>query len=579
MNHITRNRVNYAVVHSAIKSILFFSALVLLIFHPVFASAGGPPEPVILGNDHHYDLGPHLAVFADKKELIRIKQPDFTDVVFTNHEGRTPNLGILQHPVWVKFSLSNPSDQDRSMFLSFNYPVTDSVELLIPCRGKYKVLNAGDCVPASPEILPHRNFMFPITIPAGCETDYYMRIKSPMAALTTPIELYDPEEFYTSDSRNQTVYGMIFGAVIFFSIYFAAMSFKLREASDLWFALYISFFGLLLAIRKGFLQDLLGPNLVYLNNYLDILVIGGLYFSGARLMRSFLNVGFYSRRIDYGLAFLQWLGLVFIPVALWIKFLSPPVGLVLFILGPIFSSSVAIMFWIRRTPNAKYFAFGWLAGHATSVIDCLRISGIIPYDPLISLMIPASLTCCLVFYTMAIVEKTHTYKYFADQDGLTGLANRRYFDKLLEAEWFREQRHQRPLALIMVDVDYFKQYNDTYGHRAGDAALVKVAEVLMRFARRPGDLAARYGGEEFVVMLAETGVNDVGMMAEKIRSEVMNLKIPHSKGVVDVLTVSLGAAATIPSEDKDKVNLLTAADEALYRAKQSGRNQVYMDRS
>ena len=535
------------------------------------------PKPVILTESGFYDLGPHLALLQDKSGVLNQNAPPVGHPNFRSHEGRTPNLGIVNYPVWVKFSLTNPTDQARLMLLSFNYPVTDEVILFIPDQGKYETMTAGDSVTASPRVLAHRNFVFPINVPASGTTTFHMRLRSPAAAMTMPMTLYDIKPFQQTDNRNQMLFGLIFGAVIFFSIYFTAMSFRLREPAEFWFALYITFFGLLMAIRKGYVQHLLGPHLVDLNNLLDILVIGGLYFTGAKLLRSFLKVAFYSRRIDHVLAFLQWLGLAFIPITFWLTVLAPMVGIILFLLGPVFSSGVALFFWLRGVPNARYFALGWLAGHATSVLDCLRISGVIPYEPFMTGMIPVSLTCCLIFYTMAIVEQTYSYKFFADQDGLTGLANRRYFDKLLNTEWLRQQRYHRPLALIMADVDFFKQYNDTYGHRAGDTALVKLAEVLIRFARRPGDLAARYGGEEFVLILAETEPEEAKAVAEKIRSEVVDLKIPHAKGVIDVVSVSLGASVMVPREGFEPKDLLTSADRALYQAKRSGRNRVHMD--
>jgi len=159
-------------------------------------------------------------------------------------------------------------------------------------------------------------------------------------------------------------------------------------------------------------------------------------------------------------------------------------------------------------------------------------------------------------------------------DGLTGLANRRRFDAALADEWARARRTRQPLAVIMMDVDYFKKYNDCYGHLAGDACLKAVAGVLQRYARRAGDLAARYGGEEFVVVAANTDQKAAYTLAETLRNAVVALAIPHETSPFGMVSVSAGVAVRFPTPQSSEHELLHAADEALYRAKDSGRNRV-----
>lgn len=160
-------------------------------------------------------------------------------------------------------------------------------------------------------------------------------------------------------------------------------------------------------------------------------------------------------------------------------------------------------------------------------------------------------------------------------DGLSGLSNRRIFDETLKAEWQRAQRHGHWLALIMLDIDHFKAYNDNYGHQAGDACIQALAGVLSCSVRRAGELVARYGGEEFVFILPGSDPDAATREAERIRQAVLALALPHAHATTaSVVTVSLGVAATIPGADQYPDALLKAADDALYRAKRSGRNQV-----
>jgi diguanylate cyclase (GGDEF)-like protein/PAS domain S-box-containing protein len=160
-------------------------------------------------------------------------------------------------------------------------------------------------------------------------------------------------------------------------------------------------------------------------------------------------------------------------------------------------------------------------------------------------------------------------------DSLTEVANRRKFDLYINSEWRRLAREKSPLSLIICDIDYFKDYNDTYGHQAGDLCLQQVALAIAKTIQRPADLVARYGGEEFSVILPNTEVEGALTVAEKIRLAVKELKIAHIASRVDLyITISVGVAGFIPSHDLLPATLITAADQALYDAKRQGRDRV-----
>ena len=162
----------------------------------------------------------------------------------------------------------------------------------------------------------------------------------------------------------------------------------------------------------------------------------------------------------------------------------------------------------------------------------------------------------------------------AMQDPLTGIGNRRLFDETLQREQRRAARAEQPLALLMIDVDYFKLYNDTYGHQAGDYCLRAVAGAIAQLTRRPGDLAARFGGEEFVVLLPDTEATGALTLAERAQSSVRQLHIPHQGGVDGIVTISVGVAVVWPQPVGDSgVDLVGLADAALYAAKAQGRDR------
>ena len=161
------------------------------------------------------------------------------------------------------------------------------------------------------------------------------------------------------------------------------------------------------------------------------------------------------------------------------------------------------------------------------------------------------------------------------RDGLTGVANRRRFDAIIELEWSNARRNRQPLSMLMMDIDYFKQYNDRYGHLEGDACLKHVARILNSAATRARDLLARFGGEEFVLVLPETDEAAAGKLAERCRSLILAEQIPHEPSPIGpVLTISIGAGTVIPGHDDELRPFIDAVDKRLYQAKQQGRNSV-----
>ena len=163
-------------------------------------------------------------------------------------------------------------------------------------------------------------------------------------------------------------------------------------------------------------------------------------------------------------------------------------------------------------------------------------------------------------------------------DGLTGIANRRHFDSSFEEEYQRARQTQSPLSLILIDIDYFKLFNDTYGHQPGDDCLKQVASVLENECKKSTDLAARYGGEEFVILLPDTSAQSALLVANRIREHIKELQIEHeSSDTSNCVTVSQGISCLLPNGVISSEELLERADKALYSAKENGRDQVVVD--
>ncbi len=181
----------------------------------------------------------------------------------------------------------------------------------------------------------------------------------------------------------------------------------------------------------------------------------------------------------------------------------------------------------------------------------------------------------LIALTAELAWENEKAQEIANIDGLTGLANRRYLDQVLEQEIKRAAREKQPITVIMIDIDFFKDYNDQFGHLAGDDVLRKVAKLLRNAVNRAADLVSRFGGEEFCIVLPNTASQGGLEIAEELRKTVLDARIPHADALENpYLSISLGVSCQVPEADASVAEIIHFADQALYQAKASGRNRV-----
>jgi diguanylate cyclase (GGDEF)-like protein len=233
---------------------------------------------------------------------------------------------------------------------------------------------------------------------------------------------------------------------------------------------------------------------------------------------------------------------------------------------------VGLLFYEAVRANALTWAAYVAFGLASGVSDMHVV-----YNAIVLLL--ANVVGASVAYGLETVLRAHFLEArllseAASRDGLTALYNRRRFDEHLERVWQQAQRDGTTLALLLVDIDFFKRYNDRHGHQAGDECLRSVAAALQRAARRPLDFVARYGGEEFAIVLFDPSREYVRDLATRIHAGMASLAIPHGESVAPVVTVSIGAAYVAPTLERSSHGFVQLADEALYEAKGNGRNQT-----
>lgn len=531
--------------------------------------------PLVLEDKPAYDLSGYLEILTDPTGRLTVQQAAArTDWSGPVHK-RVLNLGFTQSAIWLRFSLANRADTQRMFYVSFEYPVTNSVTFYNKdLRDVFQEERVGSTTPASAHVVPDRHFLFPLSIGTDRTTAVYLRVQS-TSGMTLPIRILSDQGLSRKAIGDYTIYGAIFGFLVLVLVYFMAMSSFLYKGTRLWLSLYSIFFGLHAAVRGGFLRLIMPDALIGIISLLQVLIIGGLFFTGAKFFRVFLSLKNHSKPLDLIMTVFQYLSILFVVLALLQSPFLTVISLILFVINPIFSICLAFYLWRKGVGNAGYFAIGWIVAHFVSVYDFFRINGILPYPVFGEWMIPLSFLVALLFLSVALIRQNAVDHLMAETDPLTQLANRRKFDDALSEEWNRCRRLCSPLSLIMADVDNFKNYNDLFGHRAGDQCLCRIADVLKLYARRSGDLAVRYGGEEFILLLPNLDAASAFNMAEAIRASTGRpARDGESVRSDEKITVSFGVATAIPEEGKAPEILIMEADKALYEAKRAGRNRT-----
>lgn len=349
----------------------------------------------------------------------------------------------------------------------------------------------------------------------------------------------------------------------------------------------ITALGCLLVALRGQLPDMVS---ILLANFLIVWGLTHVYLGS----REFLNQP-PLKHLDLALGLIVLAG--FIPFTYW----TPDLAARIIIVSAVLASLFLHHGWLYLTQAPKQPGMAAFPARVTGIILLLGATSMLvrtiltPSSALSAdfmtanqwLQPAAFITLIVVFMTLnvafpilimsrmqhALEVARARYAHLSATDPLTGIANRRRFDEFFAAEWSRHQRTRQPLAVMMLDIDFFKQYNDRYGHPAGDTVLRRIAAHLAGVTRRPGDLVARYGGEEFVIIAADTPLRGALQLAQQIRESIEALAIPHTDMPAGCVTVSLGVAV-MDSLPLSQEILLAQADHALYQAKARGRNQV-----
>lgn len=594
---------------------------VLLAFMNGLTTAGetqaAPDRSFLIG--HLLDgvlLLPYLEVLEDPSQRLSVDEVSHEPWSSRFQTAVWPVRGVSPSAWWVRFGVDNAADRTVAWLLELLHPHFNHIDLYWTAPdGQPRVTRSGNLQPFSERPVKVERFVFPLETGPHSKSELFFRIAYDKSGLVDfTMAAWDPESYRVHGNRIAILQGGLLGASLVALLFYFSIYFSIRLPVFIWYLSYWASITLLFATYSGLGKQYLWPDSPMLSD-------GGFFIFGSftvffaiQFSRKFLETKRilpWSDRFLVGLHGLNGLG--------FLAYLAGDRGLAIHItagigLGLSLLPLIGVRAWMRGRHEARFFVLAWGVWSAAMVTGILRTFGMIPSTELTIWGVRNGFILESVLLSLALVDQVamlrrqkldaeyqsrrileqanadlekkvaertvelekarRTAEALAQTDGLTGIANRRHFDAVLANEWKRALRSLQPLAVAMIDIDYFKKYNDHYGHQAGDECLRNVSQILKTQSRRAGDLIARYGGEEFVIIAPETNFPNMMALAENIRSTLEALALPHEASSFGQVTASIGVAVGIPKGHETPGRLLQAADQSLYQAKARGRNRV-----
>ncbi|MDX1754575.1 MAG: diguanylate cyclase [Marinobacter sp.] len=542
------------------------------------------------------------------------------------------SFGYGDQAYWFRVAVQYGGNLEASAYLEIAYPVLDQVDVYLVNGGELrKSWRLGDKQPFYERPVLHRNFLVPLLLPPNQVQTLFLRVET-TSSMQVPLTLWRQEAFHASDQAGNLFEGLYFGIVLVMILYNLFVFMAVGERSFLYYVGYITAMPLFIASLSGLAFQYLWPNATRWNDqaiivFLNLVVV----FGGAFTLR-FLSV---NPQSHYWLCRITQAGIAvagLFAMAGWITpyrlLILPTITLATLGCGMMLLMSVIRL--MRRDPAARYYTVAWVFMLFGGIVLALSKFTVLPRHFLTENATQIGSALGVILLSVALADRLNREKKTAFQaqqrllmeerkarraqekslriqreanslledrvqertrdleklnarlmemsatDSLTGLKNRAFFDRAFQSACVRAYRFDQPLSLLVIDIDHFKRFNDTYGHLVGDDCLQMVAKKIRDHVTRPQDLAARYGGEEFVVLLPETPEEGAERVAERIREDIERVAFRVSEASIQ-LTVSVGVSTLTPRQPDQTKALFESADSALYQAKEQGRNRVVVN--
>ena len=608
-------------------AVLFSVAIVLL---PALVSAN-VPDRVELSHGMHWYADQDNAL-ASLEALLRVEE----GLDWRETQGDGISRGFNSTPHWFRITVP-PVGSSRAVtrYLQIPEPLLNRIEVFVVRNGetlKHETMGIDQPFPERP--LKHRDFITPLSLSKVAPTRIYLRVQTNGSLQVAPV-LWTPEAFTEQDRTDSMTSGLFYGVMLVMLLYNLFIYFVVRDRSYLHYIGYVGAFTLFMGSLHGDAFQYLWPHFPAWQETSVTFSVAALGLVGILFTNSFLKLRRHWPPVHRAFSAMLVVSVLLSALSFFMAYeISIRVNSLHGILIMLFILFVSMGMWLKGYRHARYFVLAWLALILGTLALALSKFGVLPWNRMTAngAQIGAVMEVVLLSFALGdrinheraerfqaqqraltaaeeaktaqeelleakeaanqeleerVRERTHELEHALEKletanqflegvsrtDQLTSLNNRHHFVHRHHDEYRRAHRNQYPLSVILMDIDHFKWFNDTYGHIAGDECLKAVSEALAHGVSRADDTLARYGGEEFIVLLSNTTKEGAIVVAERLRKSVAELVLQFAGQTVPV-TISVGVADLIPADLTNPEQLIQNADDALYAAKEQGRNRV-----
>jgi len=549
----------------------------------IFISSAFPSqaESISTSNTYSNTIGTYVSFHQEQDSPLSVSQSlqKFNEGQFSQSNSPVLNFGIANKPVWLAINIANPSTSAIKKQLSFETSWLDAIEIFLITNqqivDQYKM---GDSFPFEERPVNNRFFSINHAFTSG-QTTVLVRIES-QDPLMLPIYFSDLDQAQARDLQQGYFYGFVYGAVSALLAYNFILFLSLRLRRYLFYSIYLGFFLLTNISYSGHGFQWLWPQSSHWQQWANPILMHAFGISGLLFATSFLNTKKHFPRIYKTVVLISSLFLILLLISLLIA--SKPLALLsafaLMTSFALFLIILALLALQNGNRAVVFFLIASVTAAITASITAASVWGLLPYTDLSYHAVEYGMVFDTVMLALALAylfqiteQKKLEAENMARIDPLTSLNNRRAFNEFASIIWKASYRKDNDLSLIMIDLDHFKNINDTFGHKSGDEILIQLSQ-LLKSENRAGDLLARWGGEEFIILLPDTSEHDAVAISERFRKKISQLSVNIAKENIS-LTASFGVASKVDINESID-DLITRADNYLYHAKQTGRNRV-----